>query len=557
MRQRAINRKTKTAAAAEIVASSYRLKKATNLLAAYLRDPENQDEPRLTNIGLFTEAEIRAIEMMAHKQSERAFDEDAFAKAMAMTTPVVARPRIEGDALDLWRVLQQPEMAEMLWADWEGRTGERGRDPGFLAKALAVLMATLGSSAHIKDNYRALMNEPVWRELFGWVEANAAAARGRKPQPFGKKCYERACEQIRFICDPRKSKAAPTAERCLVINRELYRWLRERYPEFGVRLGIDTCLTKAWIEQWGHRSPEKEAKIRERAPNASLRTIDGKNGSVIRSVNGYGLVVLSDLATGIPVVWGLFPAGEGSTDYTSLMTLLENLFAVDEDFPVKQIVADKAWSTEACVRDCAIRYGIHLITRLSTPTEKRNLRQITALANETIASYDGYGHVYCRQHGELMQRDGSDFLGREKREKLGLKPGDEAPRVDSNFRLRFRCPVGGGTCDERPSLPMSIDWRCFSYYPHTIEAGAKRLQAERLAMYARRNTCEAIFGALKVGHKLALESADRTHTAYETTVEALLSLALVFRTAVIVANERIRSGELLADPPPDLAAKLA
>lgn len=154
-----------------------------------------------------------------------------------------------------------------------------------------------------------------------------------------------------------------------------------------------------------------------------------------------------------------------------------------------------------------------------------------------------------------MKRSGSDFVGRKQRTTQGLKPGEQAP--EGKFRLRFSCPLGGGDCDKRAGLPMSHDWNGFSYYPHAIDGGWEEHQAFRLAMYSRRNTCEGIFGALKLGHKLGLESADRTHTANEDTLETLLSLALLMRTAHVTANERILRGELPADPPPDLLAKLS
>ena len=47
MRQRTINSKTKMAAAVERVATSAKRKKAADLLAAHLRNPDNVPEPRL------------------------------------------------------------------------------------------------------------------------------------------------------------------------------------------------------------------------------------------------------------------------------------------------------------------------------------------------------------------------------------------------------------------------------------------------------------------------------------------------------------------------------
>jgi hypothetical protein len=555
VKQRAINTKTKMAAAAEQVATSHRLKRAVDALEAHYRDPEHVEEPRLGQIGLFTEEDVRSIVMIARKQAGMAFSERHFVSAMAETTPVLARPRTTDAAVDFWRLVAQPEISEELWPEWKSRTGTRGRDPGYWAKAILMMTAGLGISAHFNDNHDQLSGSrgAPWRALFDWLERTAAAATGRQPQPLAEKSYEKTCEQINLITDPARNGGALTAESCVGINRKLCDWLRSIYPEFGVNLSLDAMLFKAWVKQVGVRSPEEEAEIRKRAPNATSRYIGHGNGGLGRFARGYYLVVLSDLATGVPVIWCLLPAGKGYTDHHAILTLLKSLFEMDDEFPVERIVADRAWNSAECVSDCATRYGIHLISGLDAPTESRKVRDLNDFDSEVIAGYDGVGNAYCRQHGVAMKRVGSDFVGRKKRKQLGLKPGETS---NGTFRLRFKCSIGGGICDHRADMPMSRDWNGFSYYPHSMGGGREDLQAMRLALYARRNTSEAIFGALKLGHKLGLESADRTHTANENTVETLVSLGLLSRTALVTANERILRGEMPVDPPPDLLAKL-
>ena len=557
MRQRTINSKTKMAAAVERVATSAKRKKATDLLAAHLRDPKNVPEPRLPEIGLFTEEDIRAIQMVAFKQAQQAFDEAFFFEQMVATTPVMAKPRIDVDPLlDFWRTIALPEICEELWPAWNSKTGRRGPDPGYMAKAILLMTATLGKSAHFDDNYTSLagLGGVGYRAVFEWLEQTGAAATGRKPRELGMKTYSKLCEQIGLVTDPIGNPGALTTDRCHTINRELWRWLQKQFPGFGKRVGLDTMMAKAWIQQFGCSEADWE-RIALKAPNASERTISGRDGTPKRHANGYYLAVLSDLATGVPLVWRLLPAGDGYHDHHALLMLLDDLFAIDPEFPTEVIVADKAWNSADCVRDCAVRYGIHMISGLDTTTEQRKVRKLPDHSG-VFGGYDGMGNVYCKQHGTVMQRSTTEFFGREKRAKAGLKPGEEAPQIDSNFRHRLKCEHGGGPCEQKPTLPMSVDWNGFSYYPHTIDGGRKRDQAFRLAMYARRNTCEAIFGALKLGQKLGLESADRTHTPNENTIETLLSLGLLMRTAVVTANERIKAGEMPEDPPPDLADRL-
>jgi hypothetical protein len=558
MKQRAINIKTKMAEAADVVGRGAKLARAVKALVLHLDDPKKVKEPRLGDFGLFTDEQERSIWMVARKEAkfQAPFDYAEFVKQMDKTTPVLARPRITERLVDLWRMLALPEIAEGMWPAWNAKTGSRGQHPGFWAKAILVMTAALGISAHFDDNHAHLFGGEgrALRALFSWIEQTASMAVGRDPEPLGRKSYEQTCTQINLITDPELNPGALTVDRANRINAKLYRCLQLIYPQFGKHLSLDGMLVKGWVEQTTNLD-----RISKKAPNATARLIQkrkgrkGRKGGPGRFVVGYYLVVLCDLATGIPVAWRILPAGKGYRDYDALMTLLDDLFRADPDFPVETIVADMAWNKRKMIRDCALRYGIHLLSDLSQAQKRAKQVTLRMFDSNKVASFDRWGRCYCRQHGLDMKRVGVDFVGRAQRTKLGLKPGEVSK---GTFRVRFKCPVGGGVCDQRADMPMWRDWQAFSYYPHTMDTGRPDLQAFRLAMYARRNTSEAIFGALKLGHKLGLESADRTHTANENTMETLLSLGLLMRTAFVVASERIKRGEMPADPPPDLLAEL-
>ena len=116
-----------------------------------------------------------------------------------------------------------------------------------------------------------------------------------------------------------------------------------------------------------------------------------------------------------------------------------------------------------------------------------------------------------------------------------------------------------------PSASLAADYKqaaslphatALAYHPHTLAVGKADLHAFRLAMFARRNACEALFSALQVGHKLGLDGAERTRTAKEPTVKALLSLAMMMRSARMLASQRMERGDFPPEPPPDLALKL-
>jgi hypothetical protein len=532
--------RSKTAAAAALVSADNLLSRAVASLTEYLIDPR-LDEPRLFQ---FNDDEVAAIHLIARKQAQLPFDVNAFVRAMDDTEPVLARPRLTDRATDLWRMLSQPELVN-LWSKWNGRTGTRGRDPGYFAKALLTVAASLGSSAHFDDNYDQLTghNGEHLRQVFEWLETTAASQAGRERQPFAPKSYEKALEQIRLLVDQNRNSGLLSTDLCISANTTLLKWLSVTYPTTGRMLGIDAMLIPAWIKQVPRRSPEQERKLRERAPHATPRAIAGRGGAPSRFARGYYLVAITDIATNLPVVWGLWGAGEGFSERTVLRYLLNDLFEMWPDCPTTHIVADRAWDNVEAIKDCAVQFGIHLIVGRDEPSWNRRPTILSEIESRSIASFDGKGIAYCRRHGVAMRRAGHSFVGRGRRNDLGLRQGD--PSNAKEFRLRFECPEG---CEGKPHLHMDRDWAALSHYPHTIDGGREDLHALRLALYARRNSCEALFASLKLGQKLGLSGATRTHTSNEGTVETLLSLGLLLRTAFVVACERLQQAP--AESPP-------
>ena len=189
---------------------------------------------------------------------------------------MIAKPRIDIDPLsDFWRRSPSGDLRGM--PPPELQAGRRGPDPGCMAKAVLLMTATLGKSAHFGDNYTSLvgLGGVGYRAVFDWLEQTGAAATGRKPHELGMKAYSKLCEQINLITDPIRNPGALTMDRCHTINRELWRWLQKRFPGFGKRVGLDGMLTKAWIQQFGC-SEADWARIALRAPNASEKAIYGR-----------------------------------------------------------------------------------------------------------------------------------------------------------------------------------------------------------------------------------------------------------------------------------------
>ena len=253
-----------------------------------------------------------------------------------------------------------------------------------------------------------------------------------------------------------------------------------------------------------------------------------------------------DLTTGLPLVWTRWRAD--MDEAKTLKHLLHLLFTHWPEVNADAIVADAAWNEKWAAEWCLVNYGLHLIARRPAADQKRHY-DLSEYDSKAISRYLGDGSAICRKHGLPMIRDGYEGVSRLKE---GLQPGD--PTEQRRFRLRYNCP-GNPECG-RPHLRMNLHWSALAYHPHSLAVGKPDLHAFRLAMLARRNAPEALFSALKVGHKLSLDGAERTRTAKEPTVDLLLSLAMLTRSARVLADQRMEREPFLKVPPPDLAAAL-
>lgn len=535
MRGRAVAPKPLSVLDAELLLSDPDVAKAVTALTDYLRDPgpKSGEEPRLWG---FPETTVAAINRLARRKAGEDFDERSFVKMMKRTEPRARQPRRGDRCLDLWFALAQPEILEGYWSRLDPRTGERGRHPGFAAKAFAFFVATLGVSAHFDDNFDFFRADARVHALFNWIEHTAALASQAIPLSFGIRSYEQTLRQMHRICQ----RISPTE--LMELNVALVREVHRLLGIDRTYLSIDGMVWKAWVAQVGKRNPQREVAIRRVATNATPMQVG------YEFTRGYRLVALVDILTGLPLVWTFWP---GMIDEArALRDLLHRLYALWPEVRVEAIVADAAWDEAWAGEWCLVNYGIPLVAHRH-PTLRGIMYPLSEFESQRIASYSGDGTVYCRVHGVPMIRDGFEFAPRVARGE-SLAPGD--PANPAAFRVRAHCPVSD-SCG-RPGLRVRHNYSALALPPHSLAAGDREGHALRLALFARRNASEALHSALQVGHKLGLSDAGRMRTAKEPTVEALTSLALIYRSARVLADQRILSGEFPPAPPPDLAAIL-
>lgn len=504
------------------------------------------------DLSKFNRQKQAFIAAMAENRLGTAELQRLYIKAMEETRQVISRPEITDLEFDTFAALDQPEILDAL-AAWTYPRGSRGFEANpTCSKALMTLMA-LGNATHVRSARKNLVAAHGLQMVFADIEEKAAAIAGRDPKPCRTNEYTVCLDQIRALSSTGFNRELLRA------NIEILKQLRAMFPKAGIAelAAIDGTDVAAWVAQVGvAKTAEEEEWIRRRTPHAGARfierdnevSINGETGEILTSTTGskfwrgYYLVVLVCIKTGLPLVWTLRDANsmsEITKEADSIRDLLELLFELWPDCPLRVVTGDKAWDFEEYHRFCLTRFGIHLaiIQRDDNEAKKRPVDQVD---HKHVVEYTGRGEVYCRHHHDKSKYGPMTLVGFEFAPRDGLKPGEVADL--SKFRVRHRCDH----CAKTYSLPIRgtgkhTDWNFFTYYPHApLHA---RRYAQRRALESRRNVIESVFAGLKTVCQLALRGPDRTRLTDFDTVDTLIALSFTLRNSQAIAAERIRRGE--------------
>lgn len=500
----------------------------------------------------FTKQQRAFISAMAEKRLGTPELQRLYIKAMEETRQVISRPEITDIEFDTFAALDQPEILD-AFAKWVYPRGSRGFEANpTCSKALLTLMS-LGQATHVRSARKDFVAAHGLQMVFAKIEEQVAAVADRDPKPCQTNEYTVCLDQIRALCSTGFSRELLRA------NIEMFKDLRAMFPKAGIAelAAVDGTDVAAWVAQVGvGKTDEEEEWIRRRTPHAGARfierdnevSINGETGEIITTTTGskfwrgYYLVVLLCIKTGLPLVWTLRDANamsEATREADSIRDLLELLFELWPDCPLKVITGDKAWDFEEYHRYCLTRYGVHLAI-IQRDDNKAKVRAVDQVDHKHIVEYSGRGEVYCRHHHDKAKYGPMTLAGFEFAPRDGLKPGEVADL--SKFRVRHHCPH----CARTYSMPIrgtgkNTDWNFFTYYPHApLHA---RRYAQRRALESRRNVIESNFACLKAICQLGLRGPDRTRLVDFDTVDTLISLSFTLRNSQALVAERIRRGE--------------
>lgn len=504
----------------------------------------NATPPELTG---FTRWQKRFIKSMAAKRLLTPELQRTYIEAIDATRQLFKRPIVTDLEFDVFAALDQPEMLE-AFGQWEYPRGSRGFEANpTCAKALMTLVA-LGNSPHVRSVRKNFITQSGLQEVFAHLEDKWAALAGRDAKPCKPKEYTVCLDHIDALSSTGFDMTL------LKANVEIHKALRHLHPDGGgcEWATIDGTDVAAWCEQISDNSssttadeeldavedPDEVTQAGARYYGSRVSQVTGDDGNVTTVVEGhekfwkgYYLVVLTCVKTGLPIVWTLRNAALPEVDATQ--KLLELLYELWPDCPLKVMIGDKAWDHSDLAEMTLVKYGVHLIS-LQNDQQKVADRVLTIDQHKNIGGYKGDGTVVCRHHGTFMSFKGSEFGKRD-----GLKPGEASKLAD--FRLRFHCQDCGKSYSISPKGfgPSSDDWNILTHYPRNPLGQPKRY-AERRAMETRRNSAEMTFSSLKTICHLALRGPSRTRLTNFDTIATLISLSFSVRNAQALAGERIK-----------------
>lgn len=222
-------------------------------------------------------------------------------------------------------------------------------------------------------------------------------------------------------------------------------------------------------QQWFDNEDHRRLHLRPGQKKVRASVYKDSKGNYHSFTFGYRLVMIADMATGLPLIWKLASAGCDERDVTS--ELLAELFELWPECPMDALVGDSYFDhSKAFNHDLVFKWGIQPIF-VSHGGNKKG----------------GDGVPRCSICSEPMKLLESEICTAEKRARRKILRGQPAP-ID--VALVWKCSCGSRRVRTKPfENPTS-----HTHYP---KAGDHRRALERKTMLARRNVVEGIFAELQ------------------------------------------------------------
>lgn len=268
-------------------------------------------------------------------------------------------------------------------------------------------------------------------------------------------------------------------------NLQILKRIRDRhadedgFSDVGQYWVIDGTDIVANVEQ---TVPVNDEHLKLIAKSTGARfAYHGTASRVRKAWVGWKLLVISDLITGLPLIWTLLPGQE--REFVHTIPLIEELFARAPWIDPQYLVGDAEFDVSARLAfDLERRYGIHPVFPL----------------RETVGRKWDWGAQrgvpHCSKHG-AMKRVQAEAFHDQHAEPRRYEPDFDTARKGWKARIRWECTAckSAGVPLTETTYPKR-NARLYTYLPR---GGEHRLYATRLALMRRRNAIECVFAALK------------------------------------------------------------
>jgi hypothetical protein len=497
-----------------------RVRLATYLTFLELRREAIRDELDFNEAELLAQAEAEVLRNPLSDEAIAAFEE------WKPTSTVEACPHDTLESVVHRAVLMLPGL---LWLyGWLARqTKRRGHDAGRKCLAASFLFSAWG---RVRPELWPIRISFIGYALRAWgweyPEDDVRPTPGRNH--FSPPIHRVLAPDVAIVQELMVETFMKVARQTRGLDRQGRPLLR--HPKAGLALVGDGSFCEADVQQ--HKPPDNER-------GRSIMVGDGRDkvwyivygafGRFRRRANGYRLVVLMDLATGLPVIAKLASNKEYEPDV--ILELLQRLFELEPNFPpVRYFLADRLHGhSKAHLRTLIFTAGITPVCpwRADYPDkEKRGVPHCNCTRKEVpmrvVSWTDRFWSQEARMESIRRQRE-----GKLKKGQRVVGRWEACSLAEQQARLTYSCQH----CKRRLTSPTGMrpwdDPRIYTYLPHT---GDGHLAALRTGLGLRRNAIESLFAALqRLG--VAGKGMERPAWAKDQEMEWFVLTALLFMTA--------------------------
>lgn len=325
------------------------------------------------------------------------------------------------------------------------------------------------------------------RMIYGWDEPTIKTLHNDlcKPSPTTNFVYEgiqdcdegQDMETVRRVFARMLSRNAQNADVLIEQNLAIIKELAKAHPEIGKHCAVDGTIVPGAFDQRAAPSGTQQEKVLLRGKAA------GPIWHGDDFARGWYCVVITDVATGLPLIWRNFKGA--SLKGSDVAALVGDLQTRWEECPIETLVGDSEFSKSGELsKTLVFCHDVQPIFPLRENSPTRSHHK------------DTLGTPRCCDDYMKLERP-KGFVSKKVRKKRDLQPGEAA---EQTARMVWACEH----CSNRANLYVADDPLLHTMYPRR---GTDDRALTRIALMRKRNIVESTFSQMKLRGKGLRESS--------------------------------------------------